>query len=333
MTSRERIRTIIAGEEPDRCGFWMGNPHPDSWPGLLSYFGVKTDEELRQKIGDDFRWIPAGAYLHPEGKGLFVIPGKYAHGTRGPFADADTVADLDNYDWPEERYMDFTSTIAALEACGDYYRASGTWTPFYHHVMDLFGMEDYLVNMYQKPELVEAVTDRVCQFYYEANERFFAQAGDLPDAFFFGNDFGTQVDTICGPTQFDQFVMPWFHKFTEQGHRFGKQVILHSCGSIYKVIGRLIESGVDCLHPLQAKAANMDAETLARDFKGKIAFLGGVDTQYLLVRGTPDEVRAEVRRLKRLLGPNLIISPSHEAILPDVPPANVAAMADAAVEG
>ena len=76
----------------------------------------------------------------------------------------------------------------------------------------------------------------------------------------------------------------------------------------------------------------MDAETLARDFKGKIAFLGGLDTQRVLNQGTPAEVRAEVRRIKQVLGPCLIVSPSHEAILPDVPPQNVAAMAEAALE-
>ena len=152
------------------------------------------------------------------------------------------------------------------------------------------------------------------------------------DGFFFGNDFGTQLDLICGPTQFDQFVMPWFRRFTEQGHRHGHQVLLHSCGSVYKVINRLIDAGVDCLHPLQALAAHMDAETLAREFKGRIAFMGAIDTQQLLVHGTPAEVKAEVRRVKALLGPRLIVSPSHEAILPNVPPQNVAAMAEAALE-
>jgi uroporphyrinogen decarboxylase len=33
-----------------------------------------------------------------------------------------------------------------------------------------------------------------------------------------------------------------------------------------------------------------------------------------------------------VLGPNLIVSPSHEAILPNVPPENVEAMAEAALE-
>jgi len=43
-------------------------------------------------------------------------------------------------------------------------------------------------------------------------------------------------------------------------------------------------------------------------------------------------VRADVRRVKELLGPNLVVSPSHEALLPNVPPANVRAMAEAATE-
>jgi len=126
--------------------------------------------------------------------------------------------------------------------------------------------------------------------------------------------------------------MPWFRRFTEQAHRRGYQVIVHSCGSIHRFIDRLIGSGVNCLHPLQAKARNMDAATLARDFKGRIAFLGGIDTQDLLVNGTAEEVKAEVRRVKRLLGPCLIVSPSHEALLPNVPPQNVQAMAEAALE-
>jgi len=75
-----------------------------------------------------------------------------------------------------------------------------------------------------------------------------------------------------------------FRKFTGQGHCWGRQVILHSCGSIYKVVPRLIEAGVACLYPLQERFAN------------------------------------------------LIVSPSHEAILPDVPPENVRALAEAAIE-
>ncbi|MCC7262803.1 MAG: hypothetical protein IT369_09810 [Candidatus Latescibacteria bacterium] len=333
MNSRERLRTIIAGKPADRCGFWLGNPYPDTWPLYHAYFGTSTQEQLRLKLGDDFRWIPAGVYRHPQGRGLFDIPGKSAHGTPGPFAHCEDPAAVDTlYEWPNPDYLDFEPVLEALRHAGPYYRASGFWAPFYHHVMDLFGMEQYMMNMYLNPELVQAVTDRVCSFFHEANERFFDAAGELMDGYFFGNDFGTQRDLICGPAQFDQFVMPWFRRFTEQAHARGYQVILHSCGSVHKVIDRLIDAGVECLHPLQARAADMEAQTLARDFKGRIAFLGGIDTQELLVSGTPEEIKADVRRVKELLGPCLIISPSHEALLPNVPPENVQAMAEAALE-
>jgi uroporphyrinogen decarboxylase len=218
--------------------------------------------------------------------------------------------------------LNFDSCLRALENAGDVYRFSGFWTCFYHNVADLFGMEEYFVKMYTHPKLVRAVTDKVCEFYYAANELFFAAAGDRVDGFFFGNDFGTQLSLICGPRQFDEFILPWFVRFMQQGKSHGYQVILHSCGSIHAVIPRLIAAGVQCLHPLQALAANMDAETLARDFK----------EQQLLTHGTPEQIRADVRRVRRILGPNLIISPSHEAILPNVPPVNVQALIEAVHE-
>jgi uroporphyrinogen decarboxylase len=257
---------------------------------------------------------------------------KTSHGQAGPLADCEDPAEVDRFPWPNPDYLSFDACLATLRAAGNVYRASGFWTCFYHNVMDLFGMENYMVKMHTHPEVVQAVTDRVCGFYFEANERFFSVAGREVDGFFFGNDFGTQLDLICGPAQFDRFILPWFVRFTKQAHAHGYQALLHSCGAIHKVIGRLIDADVDCLHPLQALAANMDAATLARDFKGRIAFMGGIDTQHLLVHGTPDDVRAEVRRVKALLGPRLIVSPSHEALLPNVPPANFEAMAQAAIE-
>ncbi len=325
MNSRERIRKIIAGETTDRCGFWLGNPAKDTWPILSEYFGLHDQEAIRQLLGDDFRWVPAGF-------GGFPIQ-KNAHGDAGPFAETEDPDAVEDYPWPDPQELDFGPIRERLSGLGPVYRASGLWTCFFHNIMDLFGIEAYMMKMLLNPAVVHAVTDRVCQFYYDANERFFREAGHLVDAFFFGNDFGTQLDLFCGPVQFDEFVMPWFRQFTDQGHRHGHQVILHSCGAIYKVIDRLIDAGVDCLHPIQAKAANMDAQTLAHDFGGKISFMGGIDTQDLLVHASPDEVRRDVERVSHALSPRLIVSPSHEAVLPNVPPANIQAMAEAATVG
>ena len=274
LTSREILKAIIALKPARRCGLWLGNPHADSWPGLHRYFGTTTEEELRRKLGDDYRWIsPSFAettFPTPASKGIFSwnwAAGKASHGQAGPLAEVEDASELERFDWPDPAVLDFSETLRALDAAGPHYRASGFWTPFYHNVMDLFGMENYLTKMYTHPEVVLAVTDKVCEFYYQANERYFALAGDLIDGYFFGNDFGTQLDLIVGPKSFDKFILPWFRRFTDQAHGHGYQVILHSCGSIYRVIDRLIDAGVECLHPLQALARHMDAAYLAEHYK------------------------------------------------------------------
>jgi uroporphyrinogen decarboxylase len=336
MSRRKLITRLIAGEKVERTGFWLGMPHADTWPILHGHFGTKTEEELRVKLGDDCRWICPQFYpdvfQDPQGRQLFDAGLDRAKHAVPPLAACETVEEVNQFPWPNPEYLNFDSCLRDLEQAGDVYRMSGFWTCFYHNVSDLFGMEEYFVKMYTNPDVVQAVTDKVCEFYFEANDRFFKAARDLVDGFFFGNDFGTQCSLICGPDQFDRFILPWFLRFTELGHRHGHQVILHSCGSIHAVIPRLIDAGVDCLHPLQALAANMDAVTLARDFKGRVTFLGGIDMQELLTHGTPAQVRDDVLRVQRLLGPNVIIIPSHEAILANVPPANVEAMAKAVYE-
>jgi uroporphyrinogen decarboxylase len=293
--------------------------------------------ELRRLVGDDYHWVcpelVGNIYRHPAGRQIFDLEEeRLSHGHPGPLAHCEEVAELDDYEWPRVEFLHYEDVLQELSEAGDVYRASGHWTSFYHDLAFLFGMENYFIKMHTNPDVVHAATDRVCQFYYEANDLFFQQAGDLVDGFFFGNDFGTQRDLMISPKMFDTFIMPWFRQFVDQGHSYGHQVILHSCGSIHRVIERLIEAGVDCIHPLQARANNMDAETLAGDFKGRIAFLGGVDAQNVLPKGSPDAVRNEVHRVRRLLEPGLIVSPSHEAILPDVPPENVEALIQAAHE-
>lgn len=333
MNSRQRIKAIINHQPTDRTGFWLGNPHADTWPLLHHYFNTDSEEDLRVKVGDDIRWIcpqlQTDFYRGPNGVGLFTNyttpDGKY------PLADCETMQDLEKFSWPNPDYLHFDTTIELLQNTGDFYRLSGMWTSFYHDLMFLFGMDNYLIKMYTHPEVVERATQYVCEFYFEANRFFFEKAGNLVDGYFFGNDFGTQQDLIMSPEHFDRFIMPWFRKFTELGHSYGYQVILHSCGAIYKVIDRIIDASVDCLHPIQAKATNMNAEILAKEFKGKIAFMGGIDTQDLLVNASPEEVKKDVRRVKALLDPGLIVSPSHEAILPNIPPQNIEAMVGAIV--
>ena len=321
LTSRERIKRIIHGQAVDRPGFWLGDPHPDTWPLLLQHFDCQDDEGLRLKLGDDLRWVRGDAY-HGNQSGY-----KFPHLELEGLDVKAIKTSLKDYPWPDPAMVDYSQGHAQLAITGEYYRAGGMWNTFYHDVAGIFGLENYFMLMHLEPDLIHDVTRRVAEFYLETNSNYFATVGGQLDAYFFGNDFGTQLDLMFAPESFDEFILPWLKAFTDQAHSFDLDVMFHSCGSIYRIIDRLIEIGIDCLHPLQARATNMDADYLSSHFKGQITFMGGIDTQELLVHAQPSEVAEEVQRVHSLLGPGLIISPSHEAILPNVNLDNIEAMA------
>ena len=63
------------------------------------------------------------------------------------------------------------------------------------------------------------------------------------------------------------------------------------------LIDDFIDSGIDVLNPIQPLPGLMDPEELKARYGGRLIFHGGLDVQSLLLTGTPDEVRAEVRRM------------------------------------
>jgi len=341
MTPRARINSLFNRTPADRTGYWSGNPHSDTFDIYLSTLGLNTREEFFTHMQDDCRWFPAdAAYKHPENMPMWdpipEICGAFdctrMAAAPGRFADCTSVDEIHAHTWPDPDYLDFTDVIAEIRKHSNRCVLTGMWTCFFHVVADYFGMENYFIKMYTDPDVVDAVTGHVVDFYLEANDRFFKALGDDADTYFFGNDFGTQLELIISPETFKRFVLPGFKKNIDLAKSYGKKVLLHSCGAIHEVIPTLIDAGIDGLHPLQAKAKGMDAQSLAKDFKDKIVFVGGVDTQDLLMHATPDQIKDEVRRLKDILGPLYIVSPSHEAILPNVPLDNVLAMSEAAME-
>ncbi|MBQ3489000.1 MAG: hypothetical protein IJA86_00230, partial [Clostridia bacterium] len=115
----------------------------------------------------------------------------------------------------------------------------------------------------------------------------------------------------------------------DQAKSFSLPVMVHSCGAIGRIIPDLLELGIDALHPLQAQASGMDARSLSQ-YKGKLLFVGGVDTQQLLTNANPDTVKEKVMQLYEDFGDFWIASPSHEGVLPNIPLENILAIREAA---
>jgi len=110
-------------------------------------------------------------------------------------------------------------------------------------------------------------------------------------------------------------------------HGLGAKVLYHSCGLIRTFIPELIQLGVDVLDPIQPVGPEMAPERLASEFGDRLCFHGGIDMQHLLPHGTPEQVRAEVRRYCEVLGSRggYIVGPAH-LFQPDVPPENILAV-------
>jgi uroporphyrinogen decarboxylase len=112
------------------------------------------------------------------------------------------------------------------------------------------------------------------------------------------------------------------------------KTFFHCCGSIYNLIPHLIEAGIDILNPIQTSAANMEPNRLKEQFGGRLVFWGGgCDTQRILARATPEQVRQHVRERLGTFAPGAgyVFNQVHN-IQADVPPENIVAMLDAAYE-
>ena len=333
-TSRQKVMDTF-NHKGNNDVMWTGNPNVKTIPIYAEQWGVEpTHEGIYNYLQDDCRWINAdnGGYKHPDGLPYFDpswgLMGK-ANSNIGCLSEAETLADIEKYPWPEAKYMCFDSVYEKIKQHQDKMIFTGMWCPFFHYVADFFGMENYFIKMYENPAIVEAVTERMVDFFVEANEIFFSNVGDGADVMFFGNDFGTQLDLFVSPDNFRKFILPSFKRLIAVGKKHGKKIMLHSCGSIYRIIPDIIDAGVDILHPIQAQAVGMSAKELEQ-YKNDLAFVGGIDAQSFFVNATPAQIADEVKRVRSILGPSIVISPSHEEILPNVPAQNIVSMAKAA---
>jgi uroporphyrinogen decarboxylase len=115
------------------------------------------------------------------------------------------------------------------------------------------------------------------------------------DGIYCTDDLGTQNSTFFSPAVFDEFYVPCYRELIEEAHRLDMHFWMHTCGCIQSFLPRLIELGLDVIHPIQKYT--MDEAAIARQFGGQITFWVGFDVQRIIPFGTPEEVRAEVRHL------------------------------------
>ena len=358
MTGKALVDSVLARKNTGKNPFWLGNPADETKLMYAKALGISVeffsgtsdsalytsmngiiDIELAKKTGGDMVWftpeLDASSYRHPDNKPMWdCFKGEKRKSLlqAGVFAEVESVRDIEAFDWPNPEFIDLEKVYNDAVAANDAGLAvfGGMWSPFFHVLADFFGMDNYFMKMHTDPEIVLAATEHVVDFYLAANARCLDKMGHLLSAGFFGNDLGTQRAMMISPECYNRFIHPYLKKIAALIKDYGLPVAIHCCGAIYDIIPSFIELGVDVLHPLQALAAGMAPENIQRDFGKDLVFMGGVDTQNLLPFGTVQDVEHKVAQLREIFGPNYIVSPSHEALLPNVALEKVMAMSKAA---
>jgi uroporphyrinogen decarboxylase len=138
-----------------------------------------------------------------------------------------------------------------------------------------------------------------------------------------GDDFGSPESLLVTPEVWQEFFRPMYRDYCKILHAKDKFVFFHSQGNISKIFGELIKLGIDAIH---TELSLMDFPRLAKRYRGRVTFWGGIDDRHLLPSGSPEEVADAVMRIRKALdfGSGGLIAQCRWG--PDVPLQNIAAI-------
>lgn len=196
--------------------------------------------------------------------------------------------------------------------------------------------DNFFMLLAGEPERAHGFLDKLMEIHLRNLDRFLRTVAPHIDIIMFGDDLGMQSGPQVSPAMYREYFKPrerlmWQTVKKRAPHL---KIQLHCCGGVRELLPDLIDAGLDAINPVQITCRGMDAAGLKRDFGSQLTFWGGgCDTRDVLIQRKPAEVRDHVRRLLDIWRPGggYVFQQVHN-ILADVPPANVVAMYEAALE-
>ncbi len=196
-------------------------------------------------------------------------------------------------------------------------------------------IDNFLMDLYMDPDNVIRLMDTLLERHMGFLEKICDSLGDIVDIIKFGDDLGTNTGPFMPLDIYKKYFMPRHKQMCEYVRKHSSaHTMLHCCGGIFELIPGLIEAGFEILNPVQINAWEMEPERLKKEFGKDVTFWGGgINTQSILNRATPEEVKDHVRRNIEIFskGGGYVFNTVHN-ILPDVPPQNIMAMFEAVRE-
>jgi uroporphyrinogen decarboxylase len=329
MSPREVVREAVAFRRPPYVP-WSFRFTKEAREKLEQHFGTKDIDpqignhilELGSDIGffeatgnDRFRDVFGVVWDRTIDKDIGNVEGQVL-----------AAPSLAGYEFPDPRDARFFEDIAGrIEKSGDRYRLFCLGFSLFERAWTLRGLESLYMDFIENPAFVHELLGAIAD--YNIAQVKTALEHDI-DAVYFGDDWGQQHGLLMGYDLWKEFIFPHIQRMYGVVRDAGKTVFIHSCGDVDELFDDLIAIGLGVFNPFQPEV--MDVAGIMEQYRGRLAFWGGVSTQRTMPYGTPEDVRREVRKMRDLgRGGGYILSPSH-ALEGDVPLENLLALIEEA---
>ncbi|MCX6089484.1 MAG: hypothetical protein NTX88_03720 [Candidatus Atribacteria bacterium] len=164
----------------------------------------------------------------------------------------------------------------------------------------LRGMDEFFIDLVDRPEMAEAVIRRVATLV----EKMVTVLSDLgADILCLYGDMGSQQSLLISPRLWGKWIQPYWKTITETIHRINPQAFAfyHSCGAIETICPGLIDAGFDILNPVQPEC--MDPYVVKKRYGDRMALWGGIGMQSTMLSHSPATVREDISRLVEVWAP------------------------------
>ena len=249
-----------------------------------------------------------------------------------PLENAVSLADLEAYPWPEFEEVDYGYLKPKVKEIQAKNLAVFVWAEctIWETAWYLRKMEPLFVDMGDDDPMAAFLFDKITNLAC-FRARKFAEAG--ADILGLGDDIGMQSTPMMSTEMYRMWLKPRLAKVIAAAKSVKPDILIsyHSCGYVLPFIGDLIEVGVDILNQVQPECMNFSE--VHTKYGDRLSFNGTIGTQQLMPYGSPDQIRAEVRRNLEIAGRSggLFCCPTH-MLEPEVPWANVEAYVAAVQE-
>lgn len=162
---------------------------------------------------------------------------------------------------------------------------------------NLLGLDRMFLAYYEAPDPLHALIARLAESQRESIRRLHEIGCDGVMGY---DDWGMQDRLMVRIGLIEKFFRPHYEANWKLAHDLDMDVWLHSCGYILPLLPRLHAWGLDVIQ--QDQQENQGLENLDAAVGGKLAFWCPVDVQKTMISGSPDDIRAYVRRMVATVG-------------------------------